>query len=150
MREVVARAKCYGFDTGFVCFEKGWTSLRPDDRAVLWEHLVLDTLRGLWGDERVFYWKDKSGREIDFVVRRERNRVDVAECKINPDQLDHLGLDAFRNHYPDGHNYIVSPAARRHYRIRVRDLLVTVCDTSELASLMDLPQPFAHETGVCE
>ena len=28
-REIVARPKCYGFDTGLVCFERGWMSLRP-------------------------------------------------------------------------------------------------------------------------
>ena len=146
-RELVARAKCYGFDTGFVCFEKGWTSLRPEDRGVLWEHLVLDTLRGLFGDERVFYWRDKSGREMDFVIRRERGRVDVVECKINPDRLDPSGIRAFREVYPDGRNYIVSPAAKRHHGIRIRDLLVTVCDTCDLGSLMDLSRPVSQDSG---
>ena len=55
-REIVARPKCYGFDTGFVAFERGWTSLRPEDRGILWEHLVLDTLRFLFSDGRLFYW----------------------------------------------------------------------------------------------
>ena len=67
-REIVARPKCYGFDTGLVCFEKGWTRLRPDDRGILWEHLVLDTLRGLFSDGSLFYWQDKSRREVDFII----------------------------------------------------------------------------------
>ena len=44
-REIVSRPKCYMFDTGFVTFERGWESIRDDDRGPLWEHLVLDTLR---------------------------------------------------------------------------------------------------------
>jgi uncharacterized protein len=44
-REIVSRPKCYAFDTGFVTFEKGWDTIRTDDRGLLWEHLVLDSLR---------------------------------------------------------------------------------------------------------
>ena len=140
-REIVARPKCYGFDTGFVCFERGWTGLRPEDRGVLWEHLVLDAVLGLFGDGRVCYWRDKSGREVDFVIRRTGNRVDALECKINPDQPNLSGLSAFRALYPEGRNYIVSPGARRSYDTRERGLSVTVCDTHHLANVMDLARP---------
>lgn len=68
--EIVSRPKCYAFDTGFVTFERGWTRIREDDRGILWEHLVLDSLRFRHPDEDIFYWRDKSGREVDFVVRR--------------------------------------------------------------------------------
>ncbi len=34
--------RCCGFDTGFVCFEKGWTEIQPDNLGILWEHPVLD------------------------------------------------------------------------------------------------------------
>ena len=50
-REIVSRPKCYAFDTGFVTFEKGWDSIREDDRGLLWEHLVLDALRFQHADE---------------------------------------------------------------------------------------------------
>ena len=78
-REIVSRPKCYAFDTGFVTFEKGWDSIRDDDRGLLWEHLVLDSLRFRFADENIFYWQDKSRREVDFVIRRGRDRVDVLE-----------------------------------------------------------------------
>ncbi len=109
-REIVSRPKCYAFDTGFVTFEKGWDSIREDDRGLLWEHLVLDTLRCRFADEAIFYWQDKSHREVDFVIHRERDRVDVVECKINPDRLSVAPIEAFRGLYPEGENYIVSPA----------------------------------------
>ncbi|MYC66214.1 MAG: ATP-binding protein [Acidobacteriia bacterium] len=142
-REIVARPKCYGFDTGLVCFERGWTGLRREDRGLLWEHLVLDAVLGLFGDGRIFYWRDKAGREVDFVIRREGNRVDALECKINPDHLNRSALSAFRSLYPEGRNYIVSPAVRQHYSTRERGLTVTVCDTPDLADVMGLPRPGA-------
>ena len=88
--------KCYAFDTGFVTFEKGWDRIRDEDRGLLWEHLVLDTLRIRFGDERVFYWRDKSHHEVDFVIRRARDRVDLVECKINPDHVEATAIRAFR------------------------------------------------------
>lgn len=131
-REVVSRPKCYAFDTGFVTFGKGWDSIRDDDRGVLWEHLVLDALRCHCADEDIFYWQDKSGREVDFVIRRARNRVDLAECKINPDKLNIPAIEAFRALYPQGDNYIVSPVAKKPYLMRRGDRVFTVCTTKDL------------------
>ncbi len=31
-------------------------------------------------------WRDKSGREVDFVLRR-RKEVDAVECQVNPDRF---------------------------------------------------------------
>ena len=131
-REIARRPKIYGFDTGFVTFEKGWDSLRSDDRGLLWEHLVLDALRFRHQDERIFYWCDKNGREVDFVARRGRGRLDAIECKINPDRLNPNAAAAFRERYPEGDNYIVSPGATRPARIRRGGMIWTVCATRDL------------------
>jgi hypothetical protein len=128
-REIVSRPKCYAFDTGFVTFEKGWDTIRSDDRGLLWEHLVLDSLRFRYADEDILYWQDKSRREIDFVIRRGRDRVDVVECKINPDRLDATATEAFRAVYPTGNNYVVSPAVKRPARLRRGELVFTACNT---------------------
>jgi hypothetical protein len=56
-----------------VTFEKGWDSIRDEDQGLLWEHLVLDALRWRYADEDIFYWLDKSQREVDFVLRRGRD-----------------------------------------------------------------------------
>ncbi len=132
-REIVSRPKCYAFDTGFVSFEKGWDSIREDDRGILWEHLVLDTLRFHFRDENIFYWQDKSHREIDFVLRREHDRVDVMECKINPDKLNVKPVLAFRKLYPKGENMIVSPAVQKPYRVRRGGLVFKLCGTRDVA-----------------
>jgi predicted AAA+ superfamily ATPase len=133
-REIVSRPKCYAFDTGFVTFEKGWDTIRDDDRGLLWEHLVLDALRFRFADEDIFYWLDKSHREVDFVIRRGRDRVDVVECKINPDKLDAKPVEVFRSLYPQGENYIVSPAVKKPYKVRRGDLVFTVCTTWDISS----------------
>ena len=130
-REIVSRPKCYAFDTGFVTFEKGWNSIRDDDRGLLWEHLVLDALRFRYTDVDIFYWQDKSRREVDFVIRRNRNRVDLVECKINPDKLNTYAMDAFRRLYPAGDNYVVSPAVKNPYQIHRGDQVFTVCTTGD-------------------
>ena len=131
-REIVSRPKCYAFDTGFVTFEKGWDTIRDDDRGLLWEHLVLNALHLRFVYEDVLYWQDKSCREVDFVIRRGRDRVDVAECKINPDKLDARPVEIFRSPYPKGSNYIVSPAVKKAYQVRRGNLVFTVCSTQNL------------------
>jgi len=133
-REIVSRPKCYAFDTGFVTFEKGWDTIRNDDRGLLWEHLVLDSLRFRHADDDIYYWQDKSHREIDFVIRRGRDRVDVVECKINPDKLDATPVEAFRTVYPDGENYVVSPAVKRPTPLRRGTLVFRAVNTCDLPS----------------
>ena len=130
--EIVRRPKCYAFDTGFVTFEKGWDRIRDDDRGLLWEHLVLDTLRIRFGDERVFYWRDKLHREVDFVIRRARDRVDLVECKVNPDHVEATAIRAFRALHPEGNDYVVSPGVKQPYRIRRGGRVLTVCGTADL------------------
>ncbi len=116
--EIVSRPKCYGFDTGFVAFEKGWTQIREDDRGLLWEHLVLDTLSCRFPAEDVFYWRNKAGREIDFVVRRDDGGVDTVECKINADGVSPRAAKAFRRRVPAGANLVVTPGGGPPYRMQ--------------------------------
>ncbi|HED13077.1 MAG TPA: ATP-binding protein [Gammaproteobacteria bacterium] len=132
-REIVSRPKCYAFDTGFVSFEKGWNSIRNDDRGLLWEHLVLDTLRFHFRDETIFYWQDKSHREIDFVIRGERDQVDIVECKINPDKLNVAPVVAFRKLYPKGETMIVSPMVKKPYKVRRSELVFNLCNTRDIS-----------------
>ena len=131
-REITRRPKCYGFDTGFVTFVKGWDRLREQDRGLLWEHLVLDALRTQVDERSLFYWRDKSDREVDFVIKSRGQEVDAVECKINPDQFDPANLAAFRALYPEGGNYVVSPAVKTPYQRRHGDLAVLYCSIDRL------------------
>ena len=100
-REITCRPKCYAFDPGFVTFVRGWESIREDDRGILWDHVVLDCLPATVDENSILYWRDKSGREVVFVVKRARGRVDAVECKISPDGFDPANLRVFRSFYPD-------------------------------------------------
>lgn len=124
-REIVRRPRIYGFDTGFVSFVRGWTNVRDDDRGFLWEHVVLDMLRAATGSRGLHYWRDTSGREVDFVVVQGQT-VHTVECKINPDRFDSKSLRIFRQAYSNGRNYIVCPGVEEPYEMRCFDLIVRV------------------------
>jgi hypothetical protein len=131
-REITHRPKCYAFDTGFVTFVKGWDSIREDDRGLLWEHLVLDTLRTVYDDNNLLYWRDKSGREVDFVVKGQGKKARTIECKIKPDHFDPANLAVFRALYPEGENYVLSPGVKSSYQRRYGKLLVNFIPISRL------------------
>ena len=118
-REIVAQPKVFGFDTGLVCHARGWDHLRAEDCDVLWEHLVLDALIAA-GVPKIHFWRDKQQREVDFIVPRGRDAADAVECKWNPEAFDTRGLASFRERYPKGKNYVVSPLNGPAYE-RVQD-----------------------------
>jgi hypothetical protein len=130
-REMVRRPKTYAFDTGFVAYARGWRDLRAEDRGPLWEHLVLDVLRAVHEGRELQYWRDKSGREIDFVVRRGR-RADAYECKLNPAHFDPESLRVFRSLYPEGDNFLVAPGIASPYERRFEGLVVSVTGCRDL------------------
>lgn len=66
-REILAQPKAYAFDTGFVCHTRGWENLRPEECGQLLEHLTLDSIRAAKPSQTIHFWRDKNGREIDFV-----------------------------------------------------------------------------------
>jgi len=71
------------------------------------------------------YWRDKSGREVDFVVPRGR-RVDAYECKLNPAHFDPESLRFFRSLYPYGDNFLVAPGIDSPYERRFKGLVIRV------------------------
>ncbi len=122
--EITHQPRCYGFDTGFVCHAKGWESLRQDDFGILWEHLVLDALRAVFGEDRVFYWRDKAGHEVDFIINNGRDAVIAVECKINPDKFGPGNLAVFRSLHPKGENWVLSPGTKNAYQRRFEKMAV--------------------------
>ena len=131
-RELLAQPKVYAFDTGFICYTRGWDQLRPTDCGTLWENLVLDTLLAA-PVPRVHFWRDKSQREVDFVVPGSRDRVDAIECKWNPDAFEPDNLVAFRLNYPSGRNYVVCPNLLTPYTRRMKNMTVEFTSAPLLA-----------------
>ncbi|MCE2415681.1 DUF4143 domain-containing protein [Candidatus Poribacteria bacterium] len=60
--EIVAAPKVYGFDTGFVCYYRGWSQLRQDDLGSLWEHFVLNEIMAHTQSHDIRYWRNKRGQ----------------------------------------------------------------------------------------
>ena len=130
--EIVKQPKVYAFDTGFVSFARGWDPLRPDDFGFLWEHLLLEHLQARFPDTPIRYWRDKPGREVDFVLARRRDEVDAIECKWNPGAFDGSALKLFRSYYPKGRNYLVTPSGDPAYSRRYGNLEVQICTPTAL------------------
>ncbi len=130
--EIVRQPKAYAFDTGFVSFARGWDPLRPSDKGLLWEHLVVEAFQANWPGEPVRYWRDKAGNEVDFVRPRGRDAVDAYECKWSAAEFEPAALKVFREYYPKGNNYLLTPLTGRAYVKKVQSLELTVCGLEEL------------------
>lgn len=98
--EIVAAPKVYGFDTGFVCAYRGWTTLRPDDLGHLWEHYVLNELTAHLQTTNLRYWRDKQGHEIDLVWTPRGKPPIAIECKWSSRDFDPRNMLVFARHYP--------------------------------------------------
>jgi hypothetical protein len=130
--EIVKMPKLYGFDTGFVSFARGWDPLRPEDFGLLWEHLVLEHFQAAYPDTQLRYWRDKGGREIDFVLARNRDEVDAIECKWDPAAFDPTPLRMFRAFYPRGRNYLLTPSGVPAYMKEYGGIEVRICTPSDM------------------
>jgi predicted AAA+ superfamily ATPase len=134
--EIIRQPKIYGFDTGFVSFARGWDPLRPEDFGILWEHLILEWLQAYCSERRILYWRDKKGREIDFVLPSSRDTVDAIECKWNPAAFNPVALRLFRARYPKGRNWLLTPGAEDPYDRTYQGLPVHVSNAPhELAAI---------------
>jgi uncharacterized protein len=125
--EIIAAPKVYGFDTGFVCAQRGWITLRPDDLGRLWKHYVLNELTAQLQSTALRYWRNKQGHEVDFVWLP-RGKAPVAlECKWSARDFDPANLLVFARAYPKATLLVITPDAHppfeRDYRgIRVEFL----------------------------
>jgi hypothetical protein len=113
--EIVAAPKVYGFDTGFVCYHRGWQELRPEDFGVMWEHFVLNELMARTQNREIAYWRDKRGHEVDFVLARPRRKPLAIECKWSADNFHPANLAAFRQQHPQGENVVLAKDVERAF-----------------------------------
>jgi len=114
--EIIAAPKVYAFDTGFVCYYRGWQELRDEDLGYLWEHYVLNEIQSHAQGEQVFYWRDKRGHEIDFVRVKQGQSPTAIECKWSAsNNIEVRNLQAFRKIYPGGDNFIVAQDVDRSF-----------------------------------
>lgn len=138
--ELVKQPKLYAFDTGFVAHERGWDSLRAEDRGHLWEHVVLEHLLFLGAPRGIFHWR--SGvREVDFVLPGAGGEVTAIECKSTVDAIEVSGIAAFRESYPKGRNIVVCPRVPQAHRIERKGIRIAVVDLGGLARALGGADP---------
>ena len=143
--EIVMAPKVYGFDTGFVNYAKGRSELRLEDMGFMWEHCVLNELHGYLQTRYINYWRDKGNHEIDFVIQnRVGNKLAAIECKFNsgPDDLVSSGMArnfaAFRKHYPEGDNFVVSYNVDIPYKKQYKELSISFVNPRDLIALLSI------------
>lgn len=108
-KEIISAPKVYGFDTGFVAFNKGWLDIRPDDRGLLWEHIVLNQLFAFGFKKQTRYWRTKQMREVDFVIVRRGKAPVAVEAKWKAGgSSDTKNLLHFAKSYPDAELVVVA------------------------------------------
>jgi len=132
--EIVAAPKVYAFDTGFVCYFKGWSRLRTEDMGLLWEHFVLNELHGRLQGRQIMYWRDKRRHEIDFVIQKRGKAPTAIECKWKAEGFDGKNLSAFRRQYKKGENYVVASNVSRAYSRKHKGLKVQFLSLEDLIS----------------
>ena len=136
--EIVSAPKVYAFDTGFVCYHRGWEILRADDLGLLWEHFVLNELHARMQSRRIMYWRDKRGHEVDFILCP-RGRAPLAiECKWSADQFKARFFQAFRRQYPDGENVVITQDVNRSYSRTYGSLKILFTGLAEFLERFDL------------
>lgn len=124
-KEIIAVPKVYAFDTGFVCFHRGWERLRHDDLGTLWEHYVLNEIHSCLPERSVFYWRDKQKHEIDFILPGRGAAPPVAvECKWSADRFDPGNLLIFRRLYPKGASFVVANDVKESFTRSYRGVAV--------------------------
>jgi len=135
--EIVSAPKVYAFDTGFVCYLRGWRDLREEDLGILWEHFVLNELHACLQTQNIHYWRDKNAHEVDFVLRGRGRSPDAIECKWSAAQFDPRNLIAFRRQYPDGRNWIVATDVDQAYTRELKGIRMQFVDLRTLIGRLE-------------
>jgi hypothetical protein len=145
--EIISAPKIYAFDTGFVCYYRGWHDLREDDFGVLWEHWVLNEMHAHLQAPVVRYWRDKRGHETDFIIAPRGGKPIAIECKWRARNFEPVNLKAFRSQYPEGPNWIVCHDVDKPYLQHYDKIKAEFMGLEELGRRLDQTIPTAKSTS---
>ncbi len=133
--EIISAPKVYGFDTGFVCYHRGWYDLRNEDMGYLWEHFVLNEIFAHRQTRDIGYWRDKQGHEIDFVINQRGRPLLAIECKWSDKDFDPSNAKVFLRHYDKAQIYVVSRNVSHPYSHRYGDFTVKFINLTDFGSI---------------
>lgn len=141
--EIVAAPKVYGMDTGFINHSLGRTELRQEDLGFMWEHCILNELHGYLQFQKIHYWRNKRGNEIDFIIQNKKKKTVIAiECKYNSSAGDSLPRDieknfeAFRDEHSHGENYVVSNNIDVPFKKQHKNLMILFVNSKDLIKFL--------------
>ncbi len=134
--EIVSAPKVYAFDTGFVCYYKGWYDLRREDMGYLWEHYVLNELHAHLQSRDIRYWRDKRKHEVDFVLKKRGQAPIAIECKWSASDFRPQNMLAFWRAYPDSTFWVVAADIDRKYLRHFKEMRVTFGSLSDLIAAL--------------
>ena len=86
--------------------------------------------------EKINYWRDKRGHEIDFVLMSKENKPIALECKWTANDFNPKNLLSFRQLYPEGNNYVVAQDVDRSYVREYRSIKVHFVGLDELVRML--------------
>jgi hypothetical protein len=132
--EIVSAPKVYAFDTGFVCCFRNWDRLRPEDKGLLWEHLILNELHVCLDSAAIRFWRDKRGHEVDFIVANQGRKPLAIECKWSADAFVPDNILSFRRGYPEGDNIVVCHDIDKSFSRRYGNITVVFKSAEGLIS----------------
>ncbi len=133
--EIISAPKVYGFDTGFVCYHRGWFELRNEDMGYLWEHFVLNEIFAHRQTRDIGYWRDKQGHEIDFVINQKGRPLLAIECKWADKDFDPANAKVFLKHYAKAQVYVVSHNVSHPYSHKYGDFTFKFINLSGLENI---------------
>jgi uncharacterized protein len=134
--EIVSAPKVYGFDTGFVCYYRGWHELRDEDMDYLWEHFVLNEIFAHRQARDVGYWRDKQGHEIDFVISVRGRRPRAIECKWRDADFDPANMKIFMRYHDNAEPYVVAHNVKQSYNRKYGNLEIRFVGLSDIPKLV--------------
>jgi len=133
--EIISAPKVYGFDTGFVCYYRGWHELRNEDMGYLWEHFVLNEIFAHRQARDIGYWRDKQGHEIDFVINKRGQPLIAIECKWRDKDFDPANAKVFLRHYDKAQVYVVSHNISHPYSHRYGDFTIKFINLADIENI---------------
>ena len=134
--EILSAPKVYAFDTGFVCYFKGWDKLRNDDLGLLWEHFVLNEIYANMQSRNILYWRDKRGHEVDFIIQKRNNKIYAVECKWSYNNFVPNNLRSFSNRYQNAELFVVANDVKDHFIKKFDNISVKFLNLKKLIDII--------------
>jgi len=135
--EIIRAPKVYFFDTGFIRYFKGISQLKEEDLGFLWEHFVLNELISILQHRKIYYWRDKRGHEVAFIIRNHNGKNIAIECKWKEEQFSANNFTIFSKYYPDFENLVITSDTKKEYYKKISNVKIKFINAMEIANYLN-------------